>query len=81
MNPEELLKEVTTAIKHRTISTTFKWHIVYYYNRITCVPTNVNVPDEIILDEFNEQMAQDGFSANQWAHLKTRIVEIYKELH
>ena len=81
MNPEQLLDEVATAIKHRTISTTFKWNIVYYYDRITCVPTNVNVPPEIIFGEFDEETVQAGFTATQWALLKVGITKFYKELH
>lgn len=81
MNPEQLLKEVATAIKHRTISTTHRWHIVYYYNRITCVPSYVPVPPEIILSEFTEQQVQRGFTAGEWHDLKTKVTEFYKELH
>lgn len=81
MNPEKLLEEIATAIKHRTISTTFRWHIVYYDTRICCVPSNKNVPPEIIVGYFTEQMVQRGFTANQWNDLKTKIVKFYKELH
>lgn len=81
MNPEQLLEEVATAIKHRTISTTFKWYIVFYYDRITCVPTYVNVPVEIIIHTFTEKMVQDGFTPQQWQQLKTKATEFYKELH
>lgn len=81
MNPEQLLDEVATAIKHRTISTTFKWYIVYYYDRITCVPTNVNVPPEIIISEFSEPQVQKGFTTHEWHDIKTQLTEFYKELH
>lgn len=81
MNPEQLLEEIATAIKHRTISTTFKWHVVYYHYRVTCVPTYVNVPPEIILCEFSEKDVQQGLKKKSWTELSRRIVEIYKELH
>lgn len=81
MNPEPVLNEVATAIKHRCISTSMRWHIIYYYDRICCVPSYENVPPEIILDEFTEQMVQAGFTANQWDHLKTQITKLYEELN
>jgi len=81
MNPEAILNEVATAIKHRTISTTERWHIVYYYHRITCVPSYIDVPPEIILAEVTENQVQDGFTVKHWNGLLTRITKIYKELH
>lgn len=81
MNPEKVLEEVATAIKHRTISYSFRWNIVYYHDRFCCVPTNVNVPPEIILGEFTEKMVQDGFTVAYWNQLKTNITKLYKELH
>lgn len=81
MNPEKLLEEVANAIKHRCISTTHRWSVVYYHNRICCVPSYENFPPEIFIAEFNEQMVQDGFTTLQWETLKQNIIEIYKELH
>lgn len=81
MNPEQLLKEVATAIKHRTISNTHRWHIVYYYNRITCVPSNINVPPEVVFFYFTEQMVDRGFTPEEWNTLKAKVTEFYKELH
>lgn len=81
MNSEQLLKEVATAIKHRCISTTHRWHVICYAQRICCVPTYENVPPEIILTEFTENMAQEGFSIHQWNQLKTKLIKLYKELH
>lgn len=81
MNPEKLLDEVATAIKHRCISSTGRWHIVYYYDRVCCVPSHENVPPKIILGEFTAKDVQEGFSVNQWDRLKTKLVELYKELH
>lgn len=81
MNPEKLLDEVATAIKHRTISTSFRWYLIYYYNRVTCVPSYVPVPPEIILDEFTEQQVQRGFTTKEWDQLSTKVTEFYKELH
>lgn len=81
MNPEQLLEEATTAIKHRTISSTHRWCLVYYYDRITCVPSCTYVPPEIIVAEFTDKMITDGFTALQWGTLKQNLVELYKELH
>lgn len=81
MNPEPILEEVAIAIKHRTISTTHRWYIVYYHERITCVPSYVNVPPEIILHEFTEKMVQQGFSLTYWNQLTTNIIKLYEELH
>lgn len=81
MNPEALLQEVAIAIKHRCISSTGRWYVVYYYTRICCVPSHENVPPEIILGEFTEKMVQDGFTVVYWNQLKTNITKLYKELN
>lgn len=80
MNPEKVLEEVAIAIKHRCISNTHRWYCVYYYGRICCVPSHVNVPPEIILCEFTENMVQKGFSVIQWNQCKQNIIKLYKEL-
>lgn len=79
-NPERVLEAIATAIKHRTISTTHRWYIVYYHTRLTCVPSYVNVPPEIILHEFTNKMIDKGFSIAYWNHLKAKVIELYKEL-
>ncbi len=81
MNPELQLNEVATAIKHRCISTTERWHIVYYHNRITCVPSYENVPPEIILAEFTEIMVERGFTVHEWHDIRNKIAWFYKELN
>lgn len=81
MNPEILLNEVTTAIRHRCISTTHRWHLIYYHDRISCVPSYENVPPEIILCVFTEHQVRTGFTAEQWSDLKANIMKLYKELH
>ncbi len=81
MNPEQLLDEVAAAIKHRCTSTSHRWHIIYYYDRIICVPSFQNVPREVILGMFTEQQVKTGFTTEQWADLKTNAVKLYKELH
>lgn len=81
MNPEQLLEEVATAIKHRGISTTERWHIVYYHDRVCCVPSYENVPPEIIIAEFTDQMVTDGFTVHQWHDIRLKITWFYKELH
>jgi len=81
MNPEVLLNEVALAIAHRCISTTERWHLIYYHNRICCAPSYEGVPPEIILISFTEEMAQGGFKTGQWNLLKTRIAKLCKELN
>ncbi len=81
MNPEAQLDKVAIAIKHRCISTTERWHIVYYHDRICCVPSYENVPPEIILCVFTEHQVRTGFTTEQWNDLKTNITKLYKELH
>lgn len=81
MNPEQLLEEAATAIKHRGKSTTERWHLIYYRDRLCCVPTYENVPPEIILMEFTEIMVQRGFTITEWNNLQTRMIEFYKELN
>lgn len=81
MNPESALLEVATAIKHRCISTTHRWHLVYYHDRICCVPSYEDVPPEIILGEFTEIMVQRGFTVREWFDIKTNITKLYEELH
>jgi len=81
MTDEEVIEMVTSAIKHRTISTTLCWYITYYRDRICCVPTNVNVPVEIILGQFNEYQAYVGFTSTDWGRLKTAAIHFFKELY
>lgn len=81
MNPELILNEVAIAIKHRCITDTCRWHIVYYHERICCVPSYQNVPPEIIMGKFTERMVNEGFSVVYWNQIKTNITELYKELH
>lgn len=81
MNPEPVLDEIGIAIKHRCISTTKRWHIVYYHDRICCVPSYENVPPEIILGEFTEEMVQKGFTYTYWNQIKTNVFKLYEELY
>ncbi|MBA7574340.1 hypothetical protein ES708_16145 [subsurface metagenome] len=78
---KDICKDITNAVKHRTISSTQCWHIVYYHGRICCVPTIFVVPPEIILGKFTDQEAQDGFTVYQWNQFKTQIALLYKELY
>ncbi|GAH79879.1 unnamed protein product [marine sediment metagenome] len=80
-NPEQVLEEIAIAIKHRTISDTHRWKIIYYHDRLTCVPTYISTPEQIILHEFTEKMVQKGFSLTYWNHLKANVVKLYKELN
>ncbi len=79
-NPEQVLEEIAIAIKHRTISHTHRWKIIYYHERLTCVPAYADVPSQIVLHEFTEKMVQDGFSTIYWNQLKQNVVKLYKEL-
>lgn len=79
-NPEQVLEEIAIAIKHRTISHTHRWKIVYYHTRLTCVPIEVEVPERIVLHEFTESMVHQGFSLAYWNHLKQNVIKLYKEL-
>ncbi len=81
MNPEQLLVEVAIAIRYRCISTTHRWHVIYYQDRITCVPSYENVPTEIILTVFTEHQIKAGFTDKHWDDIKTKVTEFYKELH
>lgn len=79
-NPEVVLNEIAIAIKHRTISHTHRWKIIYYHTRLTCVPIEANVPDKIVLHEFTENMVNNGFSVTYWNQLKQNVIKLYKEL-
>jgi len=79
-NPEQVLEEISIAIKHRTISHTERWKIIYYRERLTCVPNFIDVPSQIVLHEFTERMVQRGFSVIYWNQLKQNVVKLYKEL-
>lgn len=81
MNPKQLLEEIAPAIKHRCISTSERWHIIYYYGRVVCVPSYENVPPEIVIGEFTEYQVQTGFTTEQWTDIKTNVIKLYKELH
>lgn len=79
-NPEQVLQEIAIAIKHRTISHTHRWKIVYYHERLTCVPAYADVPQQIVLNEFTEQMVHHGLSVIYWNQLKQNVVKLYKEI-
>lgn len=79
-NPEKVLDEIANAIKHRTISTTQRWKIIYYHTRLTCVPTTFDVPNKIVLHEFTENMVNKGFSVTYWNQLKTNVIKLHEEL-
>jgi len=81
MNPEEITENLKTAIKHRTISSTLCWNIVYYHNRICCVPSYQAIPPEIILGQFTEWQAENEFTPTDWDGLKEYAVHFFKELY
>ncbi len=81
MNPENVIEEVTAAIKHRTISNTLCWYIIFYHNRICCVPSNVSVPPEIILGYFTEDQAQAGFTTRDRDGINEYATHFFKELY
>lgn len=80
-NPEEVLADIALAIKHRCYSKTGRWCIIFFHERICCVPTYENVPTEIILGEFTERMVLEGFTVVYWNQLKTNVIKLYRELH
>lgn len=78
-NPEQVLEEISIAIKHRTISHTHRWKIIFYDERLTCVPAYADVPEQIVLHEFTERMVHRGFSTIYWNQLKQNVIKLYKE--
>ncbi|GAH81198.1 unnamed protein product, partial [marine sediment metagenome] len=52
MTHEQIIEDIEAAINHRTISNTLCWYIIFYHNRICCIPSNVSTPPEIILGQF-----------------------------
>jgi len=80
-NPEHVLNDIAIAIKHRCVSNSATWYIIYYHCRICCVPANVKVPPEVILHTFTEAMVQEGFSIVYWNQLKANVTKLYKELN
>ena len=79
MNPEKLFEEVSCAIAHRCVSNSDTWHIIYYHDRICCVPTGEKVPPEIILANLTEQMAQAKPSLPWWNDLETNFTKLYED--
>ncbi len=80
-DPEKILEAITRAIEHRTISNTNCWHIIFYHDRICCVPTNVSVPPEIALGQFTEDQAQAGFTTRERDGINEYAVHFFKELY
>jgi len=80
-NPEQVLQEISIAIKHRCISATHRWKIILYHERLTCVPSYTPVPEQITLHEFTERMVNNGFSVIYWNQLKQNVIKLYKELN
>ncbi|GAH90283.1 unnamed protein product [marine sediment metagenome] len=81
MNPEQIIEDIEAAIKHRTITNTNRWYIIFYHNRICCVPTNASIPPEIILGQFTEAQAKNGFTTTDWNGIKEYAVHFFKELY
>ncbi|GAH90107.1 unnamed protein product [marine sediment metagenome] len=81
MNPEKVLEEIAIAIKHRCPSTTLRWYIIWYYGRISCVPSNFDTPVKFVLGEFTERMVEEGFTVVYWNQLKTNITQFHKEIY
>ncbi len=81
MTPELIIKRITRAIQHRTISNTLCWYIIFYHNRICCVPTNVSIPPEIILGQFTEDQAHAGFTTMERDGINEYATHFFKELY
>jgi len=81
MTDNEIIEMVTSAIKHRCVSNSATWYIIYYHRRICCVPTSVKVPPEIILGQFTEDQAENEFTPTDWDGLKEYAVHFFKELY
>lgn len=80
-DPAKILEAITRAIEHRTISNTNCWYIIFYHDRICCVPTNVSCPPEIILGQFTEDQAQAGFTIRDSDRINEYAVRFFKELY
>ncbi|MBA7668458.1 hypothetical protein ES703_76570 [subsurface metagenome] len=81
MNPEQIIEDIETAIKHRCVSNSATWYIIFYHDRICCVPPSAQVPPEIILGQFTEGQASNGFTTTDWNGLKEYAVRFFKELY
>ncbi len=80
-DPEKILEAITRAIEHRTISNTNCWYLIFYHDRICCIPTNVSVPPDIILGQFTEDQAQAGFTTRDRDGINEYAVHFFKELY
>lgn len=80
-DPAKILEAITRAIEHRGISNTLCWYIIFYHNRICCVPTNVSVPPEIILGQFTEDQTESGLTARDRDGINEYAVHFFKELY
>ena len=80
-DPKKILEAITRAIEHRTISNTLCWYIIFYHDRICCIPTNISCPPEIILGQFTEDQAQAGFTTKDRDGINEYAVHFFKELY
>ncbi len=80
-DPKKILEAITRAIEHRTISKTNLWYIIFYHNRICCVPSNAKVPPEIILGQFTEDQAEAGLTIRDRDGINEYAVHFFKELY
>ncbi|GAH33206.1 unnamed protein product [marine sediment metagenome] len=81
MNPEQIIEDIDAAVKHRCVSNSATWYIIYYHDRICCVPSNAKVPPEIILGQFTEDQAQAGFTTRERDGINEYAVHFFKELY
>ncbi len=81
MNPEQILEGIESSIKHRCVSTSDTWYIIFYHNRICCVPTSAKVPPEIILGQFTENQAKNGFTPTDRSGINEYALHFFKELY
>ncbi|MBA7698174.1 hypothetical protein ES703_106849 [subsurface metagenome] len=81
MTPEFIIERLTRAIQHRCVSNSATWYIIYYHNRICCVPTNAKVPPEIILGQFTEDQAHAGFTTKARDGINEYAIHFFKELY
>jgi len=80
-DPTKIAEAITRAIEHRTISNTLCWYVIYYHDRICCVPSNVSIPPEIILGQFTEDQAHAGFTTSDRDGINEYAVHFFKELY
>lgn len=78
MNSETLLNQAAEAIESRGVTLTGYYHLVYFKDKIVCLPTDTPIGLAKIFETFSENNLRDGLTTKQWNKLSMKIINFYE---